>query len=55
MITWINTKFLILKGNTVLKINDLFGKLDISSEAIQVEKKSLTHFLSEAQQNEWKD
>ncbi len=55
IITWINTKFLIWKGNTVLKINDLFWKLDIASEDIKAEKKSLTHFLSEAQKNEWKD
>ncbi|MDA9129014.1 hypothetical protein N9J72_00880 [Candidatus Gracilibacteria bacterium] len=55
IITWINTKFLIWKGDTVLKINELFGKLDTASEDIQEEKKSLTHFLSEAQKNEWKD
>jgi len=39
----------------VLKINTLFGKLDRASEDIEVEKNSLTHFLSEAQKNEWKD
>ena len=55
IITWVNTKFLIWSGNTVLKINDLFWKLDIASEDIKTEKHSLSQFLSEAEKNEWKD
>ena len=55
LITWANTRFLILKWNTVLKINELFWKLDRASEDIRTEKYSLTQFLTEAQNNQWKD
>lgn len=38
-----------------MKINDLFGDLDISSENIKSEKKSLEVLLGEAYDNNWQD
>lgn len=38
-----------------MKINDLFGDLDISSENIKSEKKSLEILLGEAYDNNWQD
>ena len=55
IITSLNTSYLIWKGNRVMKINNLFGKLDIASENIKVQKRSLSTLLTEAQRNEWKD
>ncbi|NDK09813.1 hypothetical protein GW846_03475 [Candidatus Gracilibacteria bacterium] len=54
-ITWINTKYLVRKGHTVIKINQLFSSLDISSEDIYNEKQSLELLLEEAYNNNWQD
>ena len=54
-ITWINTKYLVRKWHTVIKINQLFSSLDISSEDIYNEKQSLELLLEEAYNNNWQD
>lgn len=53
--TSLTKSYLIWKGHKVMKINELFGKLDIASENIKVQKKSLSTLLHQAQKSEWKD
>ena len=55
LIRWLNTMYLLKKWHTVIKINDLFGDLDISSENIKEHKKNLEGLLKEAHDNNWKD
>ncbi len=55
IITWLNTKYLSLRGNTVIQINSLFGKIDILSDDLTTEKTKLKKSLGQAQQNDWKD
>lgn len=38
-----------------MKINELFGDLDISSSNISSHKTSLEQMLDEAEKNNWKD
>ncbi len=54
-IAWVNTKYLTLKWNQVIKINQLFGRLDVLSDDIYEQKKQLKKSLKAAQNNDWKD
>lgn len=55
ILTWANTKYLHLRGHSVVQINTLFWKLDISSEDLKSEKIILEDALSKAIENQWKD
>ncbi len=55
IMVWINTKYLRLRGNTVMRINGLFWKLNQDSEALSDRSHSLKKLLSQAQENDWKD
>lgn len=55
LLTWANTKYLIYRGHSVLKINSLFWELDISSDEIKTQKSQLKQQLEQAYKNEWKD
>jgi hypothetical protein len=55
VITWINTKYLSIRGNSVIQINTLFGKIDILSDDLATEKTKLKKSLHQAQENNWKD
>ncbi len=55
IITWINTKYLLYRGNKVIMINTLFWKVDMTSDNIYQEKILLKNFLEQAQENDWKD
>lgn len=55
LLVWLNKKYLILRGQNVLKINEHFGNIDILSEEISAEKQELKKHLKNAQKWEWKD
>jgi hypothetical protein len=55
IMTKINTWFLVKKGHIVLRINELFGNIDVLSSDIKSEKVKLQNWLEEAHQNEWKE
>lgn len=55
LITWINSQYLVVRWHSVIKINHLFWKLDISSQKIKEQKSSIKKLLSNALQNDWKD
>ncbi len=55
ILTWANTKYLALRWNSVIQINTLFWKLDISSEDLKSEKIILEESLNKAIENQWKD
>jgi hypothetical protein len=54
-ITWCNTRYLLWKGNTVLKINTLFGNVDRDAEELSLQTHALKKSLKSASKNEWKD
>jgi len=55
ILIWTNTKYLIYRGHSVLKINNLFGSLDRDSEGIKDEKRNLSSLLKEAHNNNWQE
>ncbi len=55
LFTWLNTAYLIKRGQSVIKINQLFWELDNASEDIKEQRKSLKTLIWKAQDNEWKD
>ncbi len=55
VITQLNTWYLMKRGASVIKINHLFGEIDISSDEIQWKKQALKTLLLRARENDWKD
>ncbi len=55
ILIWLNTRYLIYKGHSVIKINELFWDLDISSDTIKQQKNQLKNLLNQAYNNDWKD
>lgn len=55
ILVWINKKYLIYRGQNVLKINEHFWNIDILSDEISEEKTNLKWYLKSAQAWEWKD
>jgi len=55
ILTWANTKYLLYRWHSVIKINKLFWDLDNSSDEIKHQKTKLKKLLNSAHDNEWKD
>ncbi len=55
IMTKLNTWYLMHRGHTVLEINELFWKIDRSSQDIKSEKIQIGALLDEAHDNNWQD